>query len=242
MAAVADHLTWVVDDSPTGLELDAVPQRVRVLRSTGEEGFARACNRGLAAVQQAGLPLALLLNDDAEPQGDCIQRLIQALVDHPETGAVGPVLVDREGRIESAGIRVHRHSARIHQLRRVPSEPVPVDALSGACLLLNSRERLDEHYRFGFEDIALCQRLRDDGRVVLLVPTARCAHHGGASLPRRSRRATRHALAGHLRLVSGRRWQRPLVLAWALAQVIREGGPAERLGGLWEGWRDSQGF
>jgi len=242
LASVQGHPTWVVDDSPTGLESGALPSGVQVLRTAGEEGFARACNRGLEAVQQAGLPLGLLLNDDATPLDDCIPLLLDAQLTHPQAGALAPVLVDRDGRVESAGIRVHRHSARVHQITRVPTATTRVDALSGACLLLASHRRLDERYRFGFEDIALCRSLAAQGHPPLLVPQARCRHHGGATVPRRSRAATRHALAGHLRLVEDHPWQRPLVLGWALIQLVHEGGSAGRMGGLWEGWRDIEGF
>ncbi len=244
LGTLSSRSVWVVDDSPAGMELELseLPTRVQVLRSVGEEGFARAANLGLEAVQAAGLPLALLLNDDAEPVDDCIDRLLAAFEARPHAGAVGPVLVDPLGRIESAGIRVHRRSARVHQQRTPATTTAEVDALSGACLLLRSDQRFDEGYHFGFEDIALCLRLRSQGLAVLLEPGARCRHHGGATLSRCSRAATRHALAGHLRLVEDSRWQRPLVIGWALAQVIREGGPPERLLGLWEGWRDSRGF
>ncbi len=242
LAAVRDWPIFVVDDSPHGMPAWEPPGGTTVLRSAGELGFAGACNLGLAAVQAAGLPRALLLNDDARPVGDCVQRLLRALDADPGAGAAGPLLVDAEGRVESAGIRVHRRSARVRQQRTAPTRTQSVDALSGACLVLASRERLDPAYRFGFEDIALCQRLREAGQRVLLVPEARCEHLGGGTIPRRSREASRHALTGHLRLVGPRRWQRPLALGWALAQVLREGGPPDRLVGLWEAWRDSGGF
>jgi GT2 family glycosyltransferase len=242
LGVLHDRSVYVVDDSPLGLPHGALPPGVIVLRTSGEEGFARACNRGLAAVEAAGLGAALLLNDDARPLGDCIERLLRAFSEAPAVAAVGPVLVQPGGRVESAGIRIHRRSARVHQVVRVPASTTEVDALSGACLMLSSRERFDPCYHFGFEDIALCRRLRESGRRVLLVPGARCEHVGGATVPRRSRAATRHSLAGHLQLVGPRHWQRPLVIGWALAQVIREGGPPKRLLGLWEGWRDSLGF
>jgi GT2 family glycosyltransferase len=240
--AVRGWPTWVVDDSPSGQPVGDLPPGTTVLRSRGEEGFARACNIGLAAVQAAGHPWALLLNDDARPLGPCLELLLAAVEADPVAGAAGPLLVDAAGRIESAGIRVHRRSARVREQRQAPAQTRAVDALSGACLLMASKERLDPAYRFGFEDIALCQRLQAAGQRVLLVPEARCEHAGGATIHRRSRAATRHALAGHLRLVGARSWQRPLVLSLALAQVIREGGPPHRLLGLWEGWRDSRGF
>ncbi len=169
-----------------------------------------------------------------------MDALLEAVQADPAVAAAGPVLLDANGAVESAGIRVHHRTARVRQCLRVPPDLHDVDAASGACLLVASRERFDERYYFGFEDIELCHRIRARGGRVVLVPQARCDHQGGATMPRRGRQATRHALAGHLRLVEERPWQRPLVLLMALAQVLREGGPPARLTGLWEGWRDAR--
>jgi N-acetylglucosaminyl-diphospho-decaprenol L-rhamnosyltransferase len=242
LEAVRGHPVFLVDDSPEGLDPGTLPAGVTPLRAAGGGGFAQACNLGLAAVEAAGLSWALLLNDDARPAPGCLEALLAAAAANPHAAALGPLLLDPAGGIESAGIRVRRLSARVRQLRSLPAGIRAVDALSGACLLLEPQLRLDPSFPFGFEDIELCLRLRRGGREVLLVPEARCHHLGGATVPRDSRRATRHALAGHLRLVREHPWQRPLVLGWALAQVIREGGPAARIAGLWEGWRDSRGF
>ena len=52
----------VVDDSPGGMQpLDGVDW----VRTGGEEGFARAVNRGLDHLAARGHTVALVLNDDA---------------------------------------------------------------------------------------------------------------------------------------------------------------------------------
>jgi len=228
--------SFVVDDSPAGLDLPTGPGQVHALRTSGQRGFACAANLGLRAAQRAGFSQVLLLNDDAALQPGCVDALLLARQRDPAIGAAGPLLQRPDGSLESAGIRFSRRSGRVRQLRRAPSGIRDVDAVSGACLLTDSSVRFDEAYRFGFEDIDLCRRLRRQGRRVVLVPQARCLHHGGASMPRRSRQAARHAVAGHLRLVAERPWQRPVVVALALAQVLREGGPPARLAGVLQGW------
>jgi GT2 family glycosyltransferase len=240
LAAVEGWPVFLVDDSPAGLPPDALPVGVRRLRTAGEAGFAAACNLGLAAAEAAGMSHALLLNDDARPAAGCVESLLRALETDPRAAAAGPVLLDPGGRVESAGLDLSPRSGRVRQRRRVPVETTEVDALSGACLLLEACWRLDEGYRFGFEDLELGRRVRAAGRRLLVVPGARCEHLGGATLPRRGRAATRHGVAGHLRLVGDRPWRRALVLAFALAQIAREGGPVERLRGVWEGWRDAR--
>jgi len=240
LAAVAGWPVFVVDDSPAGLLEGLLPAGVHLVRGPVGAGFAAACNRGLAAAEAAGFSRVLLLNDDARPAPGCVEALLQALEATPRAAAAGPVLIDPTGRVESAGLRLGRHSGRVRQLRRVPAATAEVDALSGACLLLVAGWRLDEAYTFGFEDLELGRRMRAAGRTLLLVPGARCAHMGGGTVPRRSREAARHALAGHLRLVGERPWRRGIALALAVAQILRERGPMDRLLGLRDGWRDAR--
>ncbi|MFH1468681.1 MAG: glycosyltransferase family 2 protein [Pseudomonadota bacterium] len=240
IAAAGGAPVLLVDDSRGGLPPSAVPPGVRLLRTDGERGFAAACNLGLAAAEAAGFSHALLLNDDARPGPGCVAALQAALASEPRAAAAGPVLIGADGEVESAGLSFGALGVRVRQRTRPPAAPTPVEALSGACLLLESSLRLDEGYRFGFEDLDLGRRLRAAGRLLLIVPAARCLHLGGGTLPRNGREAARHALTGHLRLVGDRPWRRGLVLALAVAQVLREGGPAARLAGLRDGWRDAR--
>lgn len=237
LAAVRDWPVFVVDDSPDGRIDGDLGANVTRVRTAGEIGFARAVNAGLAAAEAAGFSHALALNDDAVPAPGCVAALAAAW--GPGVGAVGPVIYGAEG-IESAGFSVARWGrvrAR-RSLERPESEaPVAVDALSGAALMIETGRRFDVRYRHGFEDLDLCQRLIVDSLRVLLVPGARCLHLGGATVARTSRAAQRHAVSGHLRLVGGG-WRAPVVIGLAFAQVIREGGPWDRLGGVAEGWRD----
>ena len=222
----------VLDDSPTGLPIQV---SVPVLRVGAGGGFARAANQGLRHARQQGYPWVLLLNDDAAPQPGCVERLLQVMQADARVAAVGPVLRTVAGEVESAGIRYHASSGRVQGRRRVPAVPTDVDALSGACLLLDSQVRFDGRFRFSFEDIELCQRLRAAGRRVLVVPDAICVHRGGATVPRRSPLATRRAVEGHLRLVGASPLRRALVVGLALAQVARQGGGRERFGSVLEG-------
>ena len=103
-----------------------------------------------------------------------------------------------------------------------------------------SRARFDLAFRHGMEDVDLCLRTRRHGGRVVLQPSARCLHVGGATVGRRSREATRDALRGHLRLLRGRPLQQGLAMGYALGQVLREHGPMDRLLGLIEAVRTRQ--
>lgn len=229
-AAVADWpLIWVDD----ALQPVPTPAGARGVRAGGL-GFAGAVNQGLAVAREQGFAWAVLLNDDAMPRPGCLAAL-RAAVDAPGVVAAGPVLEGPDG-VESTGLRYHGPTARLRQCTDVPAQVTAVDALSGACLLVSTDVRLDEGFPHGMEDVELAQRLRAAGGTLVVVPRARCWHAGGGSVDRRSRGAARDAVRGHLRLAGASRVRRGLVVAYALAQVAREGGPAERVLGIWEGW------
>lgn len=230
----------VVDDSPDGR---VRPRGVDRVRTMGEVGFASAANAGIAAAEADGSSHVFLLNDDAVPSNDCLDRLAEAWTE--DTGVVGPLIYGPEG-LESAGfelswwgrVRSRRtlgRDARAEAMRR--GEVVEVAAISGAAMLLSSCTRLDPAFRHGFEDLALCRSLRASGRRVLLAPAARVLHLGGGTVERTSREAQRHAISGHLRYLGGG-WRGGVAVGLAVAQVIREGGPPDRLAGLRDGVRD----
>jgi len=223
LAAVKGLNVLVVDDSPDGLDMD-----VPMLRTAGGTGFARASNAGLAEAERRGHAHVLLLNDDAAPEPGCLDALLAAFDD--DVALAGPVLIGADG-VESAGIDFDPRTGRLRGRTEVPDRVTAVDALSGACLLMRSAMRFDEGFPHGMEDVDLAQRV--DGRVVL-VPGARCRHLGGATVARGSRKATRDALVGHMRLVGGSPVRRSLVVGYAVAQVLREGNRRERLVGIWE--------
>ncbi len=223
-------LLWV-DDAPGG---GRAPTGVEALATDGR-GFAGAANAGLEGASQRGFAWALLLNDDAAPRPGCIAAL-RAAVEEDGVVAAGPVL-ESPGGVESAGLAFNPTTARLRQTTEVPVEVCTVDALSGACLLVPTTVRFDEGFPHGFEDVDLALRLRRAGGRLVVVPAARCWHEGGGTVSRRSREAARDALRGHLRLAGRSPLRRTLVVAYALAQIIREGGPVHRLLGVWEGWR-----
>lgn len=237
LRAVAGWPVVVVDDSPGGLRIEGDLRRVR---TSGEEGFARAVNAGLAAAAAAGATHGFVLNDDAVPAPGCIEALIAAW--GPTVGAAGPAVYGPEG-LESAGFE-ERWWGRVVARRSLgPADQVgrgevrEVTALAGTALLLEVGARFDPGYRHGFEDLALCRDLRRAGRRCLLVPEARVQHLGGGTVSRTSRSAQRHAVAGHLRYLGGG-WRSGVAVGLAVGQVLREGGPWERFAGVVEGVRD----
>ena len=223
--SVAGFPLIVVDDSKDGrIQLEGIT----VIRTDGEQGFARAANMGLIEMQKKDIDRVLILNDDAVMEHDGLASIEREWSDND--GALAPVLHEPDGPVY--GIRVHSFG-RVHLAR----EPGPVQALSGASLFLRASERFDPNYVHGFEDIELCRRLVGRNLHVRCVQTVHCHHGAGETIARRSRTAQRHAMHGHVRFTRGG-LASVIAVVLAILQVVREGGPADRLLGIVEGLRD----
>ena len=226
--SIDGHPVVVVDDSAEGLVLDADTPRIR---TAGEEGFAAAVNWGLAHWENRGVERVIVLNDDAAMAPGSVAALAAAWT--PMDGAIAPIVHEPDGAVYGIDVL---WGGRV-RVRRAPGE---VAALSGAVLMMRSSERFDPAYRHGFEDIELCERLRARGLRVRVVEAANATHAAGSTVSRRSRAAQHAALQGHLRW-AGTGPKRMYAVALSVAQVVREGGPPERLLGIVDAIRDHFG-
>jgi GT2 family glycosyltransferase len=136
-------------------------------------GFAPTNNIGL---QHARGRYVCFLNSDAFPgTDDWLERLAQRLVQNPELGVVGPLLLYEDGSIQHQGMSFRRlnefggwyfghHPGKGMQLADTKGMRRCI-SITGACMLLHRdlAERLhgfDESYAIGdFEDSDLCLRL-----------------------------------------------------------------------------------
>jgi GT2 family glycosyltransferase len=232
--------TCVVDNASADGSAEMVTAEfpeVVLLRMPHNVGFARANN---AAFARCTADAVLLLNSDAELTPAALGALVAALAADPSLGAVGPVLVGWDGRVQYEGGRndpsIAGEFGNIAHLNvRLPQSVFggylvndwnhrstrDVEVLSGACMLLR-REALAGHlFRADFfmygEDVELCQRLRRRGWRVRYLAEAEVRHKGAAA----SRKArTRMRVAGVFsmaRLLARRRG--PLYAAGYLAVV-----------------------
>lgn len=198
-----DHEIVVVDNASPDGTADAVRARwpaVRVLDAGGNVGFARANNLG---IRQTSGELILLLNPDTLAPPGTIDTLVGVLDARPDAAAVGPRLVDGEGRAElSFGrmispfnelrqkVLVAGHDRRLpgisHYVERTTRRARLVDWVSAACLLVRRVDAeavglIDERYFMYTEDVDFCAALRSRGRAVLFTPDAEVTHLRGRS-------------------------------------------------------------
>ncbi len=204
------------EDLPCGRALEPWRDAVRIIRSDGNAGFSGGCNLGIREALAVGADLVLLLNSDAVIAPDTVERLEQALADHPGAGIAAPLVASRmePGVVGSAGIRFSVSSGRMRHLgvgdaaEAWSARPArEADAVSG-CALLVRREvfeaagLFDERYFYSFEDIEFCWRARRAGFGCLLVPSALALHEGHRSIGPASASRLYYAARNHLLLAA----------------------------------------
>jgi len=178
-----------VDNGSSGENLAILRKaeiEMRYLEFPENRGFGEANN--LAAIEARG-EFLLFLNNDAFLRPGAIPEMLKAFQNMPDCGAVGAVLRWPDGRIQEAGCTLRsdgsatRHGRdephfRTDSLRRF----LPVDYVSGACLLIRRQEFLEKggfdavYSPAYYEDTDLCMRLREKGKTVYLASRAECYH------------------------------------------------------------------
>lgn len=200
----------VVDNASRDDSLDTLGEiftqeaRLNIIRNEKNFGFAKACNIGANASSSLHL---LFLNPDCILDAGAVNRMISVLDSAPSIGMVGGLLSNMDGSEQPGGRRVfptpRRAFMRAFGLSRLgkifpqllsdfllhkeplPMGPVPVEAISGACMLIK-REAMedvgpwDEDYFLHCEDLDWCMRFRQRGWKIFFVPDARVFHVCGA--------------------------------------------------------------
>ena len=185
--------TIVVDNASR----DETPEAVasfpwaRYVRNETNRNFAGACNDG---ARLAAAPLTFLLNNDAYPLGDALAPLVRAF-DRAEVAIAGGALFFEDGLTQAAGMVVLPNAHWHYFCRNLPATLDAVDrsrdalGISGAAMAFRTQWFLesgafDESFINGFEDVDLCLRAREQGRVIAFVADARFAHYEAASAGR----------------------------------------------------------
>jgi len=255
-SSFAPRRVFVVDNASVDGSLAMVRSEfpdVTVIEMPRNIGFARANN---VAFRQVRADAVLLLNPDAEVGGDTIAVLAAALAADEQVAAVGPVLVDADGRVQFEGARrdpslIGEFANISHLNRRLPHGMLgrdrmsdwdhrsdrDVEVLSGACMLIRTavlEERLfdDEFYMY-VEDVELCQRLRSRGWRLRYCGDTEVVHSGAAATGAARTRMRIAGVASMARLFARRHgaayaggYLAAVAVAWPLGVVVRRLWPA----------------
>lgn len=232
------HAIVVVDNASTEDVAGMVRSRfpgVTVIEAGANLGFARANNLGIAA---AAGELVLLLNPDTVMPPGAVDRLVRRIDERPDVAALGPRLVDGQGRAELSFGRMYSPWTEARRkvalaldrrgfgptrawIERATRAERDVDWVSGACLLVrraagDAAGWLDERYFMYAEDVDFCAALRARGGRVLFTPAAEVVHLRGRS--GRTRPGPTHDAwrASHLAFYRKHRPRWARLLAWYL--------------------------
>ncbi len=193
---VVDHQSTEAD---TQAYLRASPHAV--LPYAGPFNFA-AMNNAAVAAHGADADYLLFINNDIEATEPGWLPRLRSLAARPEVGAVGPLLLYGNGRVQHAGVIAGIGVAADHAMRF--AEPLLPDgarnpgyngtltslrdfsAVTAACLLMrrSAFEQVggfDERFAVGFNDTDLCLRLRAAGLHVLFDGFTTLLHHESAT-------------------------------------------------------------
>ena len=198
-AGLTHEIILVDDGSTDGTRewLATLPGPFRVVLNERNLGYAAANNRGAALAQ--GDLLALLNNDLVLPRGWLEPLLAAHRQLGDRAGVVGNVQLSiPSGEVDHAGMRLNlkgkwehvrqRPNALVRRLQPIRRSP----AVTGACVLLGRalwRELggFDEAYVNGGEDVDLCFRAAQAGRVNAVALRSTVYHHVSASPQRKVR-------------------------------------------------------
>lgn len=207
LAGQATEIVLIDNGSDAG-GLDFISEKkispsVKMIRLPKNVGFAAGCNIGISACTQ---DVILLFNPDCIASPGLVQRLWNVLESDERVGMVGGFLQNADQSEQRGGRRLIPTPGRalapgfgVEFLARLwpalfldfnlnenplPSEPVRVEAISGACMMLrrsalDDAGMMDEGFFLHCEDLDLCVRLRNCGWWIFFDPQARVTHLKG---------------------------------------------------------------
>jgi GT2 family glycosyltransferase len=172
-------------DNSRELVLDQFPG-VRWIDMGYNSGFSRANNRGIAESRGR---LVLLLNSDTLLLDNIFNRCADLLNAHPEVAAVGPMQVNRAGKVHTEAFHSFAQLRKYAYIlpatpffnrlldqsfpeTRYP-DPQQVDWLVGSFIMTRRKTirkagGLDENFFMYAEDVEWCYRLGQQGKILLL--------------------------------------------------------------------------
>ncbi len=201
---------YVVDnaspDDSAGMVRSEFPN-VILTANSHNPGFAKANNQALTL---SSGEYVVILNPDTEAEAGSLTLLHHYLRDHPNVGAVGPMLLNtdltlqRNGRTFPTPYREFLGHTGIRNFFRGARGPnweygrddfdveSDVDSVTGACMMLSRKVMdragmLDEDFFMFYEEVEWCWRIKKLGLRIVYLPQSRIVHHWMGSVRQQGR-------------------------------------------------------
>ena len=195
---VIDHQS---DDPKTLKYFATIRDRVTIMPYSGPFNYA-AMNNLAVRTHGGGSRYVLFLNNDVEAIDTGWVERLRSLAGRPDVGAVGPLLLYGDKRVQHAGVLVGFSGAADHAMKfataylargkRNPGYNCNLttvrdaSAVTAACVMMRmdvfqAMQGFDEKFVVGFNDTDLCLRIRDAGYKVLYDGFTLLYHHESAT-------------------------------------------------------------
>ncbi|MFA4937507.1 MAG: glycosyltransferase family 2 protein [Patescibacteria group bacterium] len=187
---------YIVDNASVDGSVDYIVKnwpQVKLLAQNTNTGFAQGNNIGIKQAITDGAEAVFLLNQDAELEEGCLERLINFLDNNKPVGAVQPAIFLPNGLVNSLGNPFHYLGfgesggsglSLADALRRLPwfRKQTEIPYFSGAAVLIRSEALkqvgfFDEDLFMYHEDLELSFRLRLTGWKLEIDSNAGVIHH-----------------------------------------------------------------
>jgi hypothetical protein len=182
---------YVVDNASTDGTVEIIRSRfpqIRIISTGANLGYCAGNNAGMALALKDHSDLVFLVNNDTRLDPGCISALVAALADHPQSGAIGPMVYTWDNRqcISSAGGKIDwLHADAINEgAGEMDHGQFPrrkVDYINGCGIMVTKTavERagmLDASYFMYWEETDWCQRIKRAGFDLWFEPAAKMEH------------------------------------------------------------------
>mgnify|MGYP001223981429 CR=1 FL=1 len=179
-----DSQVILVDNARDWGFTGARPKRFEYIKPVKNLGFAAGCNTG---AKQATEDILVFLNNDCRVREDWLLPLRFDL-ERDDVGAVSPLLVYPDGRIQCWGVSVDFNRPLAAEARNNTHQYGRIDALTAACTAMRRTVfdqvgGFDEGYWNGYEDVDLSLKIRELGLQLVVDPRSEVVHYESQSDP-----------------------------------------------------------
>lgn len=187
----------VIDNSSTDgtvSELEKFGSKIKLIKSTENLGFAKACNK---AAKEASGDYLFILNPDTQLDKPILDDLVSFYEDIPEVGIVAPKLIMADGKVQQSvkklptiwgAFKEYILGVKNAYSQYIPAgdQPTEVEMVYGAAMLIKRDlfEKLggfNEQFFLYYEDADLCKRVREVGKRIYYYPKVSLIHLVGAT-------------------------------------------------------------
>lgn len=204
-----DFEVWVVDNASSDGSLEMIEKEfpeVKTIANKENLGFAKANNQAIKKVEGKYI---FLLNPDAVILDENFGKLIQFMEEHPEAGACGPLVLNKNGTMQrqcKRGFPTFWNSFAYYSglwklfsqnkwwienfggyflLGKSDDKICEVGQLSGAAMIVRKEilEKvglMSEDYVMYWDDTDWCYRIKEANWKIYYVPFVKITHYGGA--------------------------------------------------------------